>query len=144
MVVALALVGIPVPTFAATKGERALLRRINAVRAAHHLRTLHMRAALNVIAVAHTVYIARIGQLNHNSADGTSAVTRIRRAMHVSEAGETLACGSSVTQLVRLWMNSPPHRAILLDPRLRFIGVGIRAGRYDGFTVRFATADFGG
>jgi uncharacterized protein YkwD len=144
MVVALAIAGLPAPAIAATKGERALLRRINAVRAAHNLRPVHMRKALNAIAVSHTLYIARIGQLDHNSADGTSATTRIRHAMRVREAGETLACGSSVTQLVRLWMNSPPHRAILLDPQMRYIGVGIRGGRYEGFSMRFATADFGG
>jgi uncharacterized protein YkwD len=144
MVVALAIAGLPAPAIAATKGERALLRRINAVRAAHNLRPVHMRRALNAIAVAHTVYIARIGQLNHDSADGTTATARIHRAIRVSDAGETLACGSNVGQLIRLWMNSPPHREILLDPQMRYIGLGVRGGRFDGYRMRFATADFAG
>ena len=42
--------------------------------------------------------------------------------------------------IVKLWMGSPAHRAVLLTARLRDVGVGIVAGN-DG--RRYFTVDLG-
>jgi uncharacterized protein YkwD len=34
--------------------------------------------------------------------------------------------------MVRNWMASPPHRAALLDPNMRDIGLGVAAGAPQG------------
>ena len=124
MVVALGLLALPAPVFArSTSVERGLLRRINGARAGHHLPALRFRDALRSIAVAHTSYMVRIHELRHASADGTTADLRIRRALRVSSTGETLALAMTASALFRLWMDSPPHRAILLDRHLKYIGL---------------------
>ena len=51
-------------------------------------------------------------------------------------------------QLIEMWLNSPPHRENLLNPRWREIGLGgVRAlgapGIYTGYDVTILTADFG-
>ena len=61
--------------------------------------------------------------------------------------GETIAWGSggraTPASIVRSWLNSPGHRAILLDGRYKDLGVGIALGapgHGDGATF---TGDFG-
>jgi uncharacterized protein YkwD len=63
--------------------------------------------------------------------------------------GENIAWGSgklgTPKEIVRSWMNSPPHRANLLNPSFDDVGIGFRAGtpakgRKQGGTY---TADFG-
>ncbi len=49
---------------------------------------------------------------------------------------------------LELWLASPPHRANLLSPRWREIGLGavhafVAAGVYEGRAVTILTADFG-
>ena len=43
-------------------------------------------------------------------------------------AGETLVRGTAITprQVVRAWMRSPGHRAVLMKPRANRAGVGVR------------------
>jgi uncharacterized protein YkwD len=55
-------------------------------------------------------------------------------------AGETLARGSvGPRRVVTLWMHSPSHRAVLLNPRPRRIGVGATPDVYGRWVV---AADF--
>jgi uncharacterized protein YkwD len=43
--------------------------------------------------------------------------------------------------IVRLWMNSPPHRAVLLDARFRRMGVGARMATKNDKPVTIVTAN---
>jgi uncharacterized protein YkwD len=43
---------------------------------------------------------------------------------------------------VRLWMESPPHRAILFGPGFGRIGIARRWGRLGGARQSVVTADF--
>ncbi|HVU74140.1 MAG TPA: CAP domain-containing protein [Mycobacteriales bacterium] len=49
-----------------------------------------------------------------------------------SEAGEVIGYGGAgtgqVSRLVAAWLRSPHHRALLLDPHLRVIGIGLATG----------------
>ena len=45
--------------------------------------------------------------------------------------------------IVRDWLNSRSHRAVLLDPRYRFVGVGIAQGWLDEEPATLVTGHFG-
>ncbi|KKU51619.1 MAG: hypothetical protein A3H69_05845 [Candidatus Sungbacteria bacterium RIFCSPLOWO2_02_FULL_47_9] len=59
--------------------------------------------------------------------------------------GENLALGnfSDDHALVQAWMNSPGHRANILNPRYRDIGVAVRHGVFEGREVWLAVQAFG-
>jgi len=43
--------------------------------------------------------------------------------------GENLAAGASTAaEAMRLWMESPAHRAIILDPKWKEVGIAVRSG----------------
>ena len=70
----------------------------------------------------------------HSSRDGGSFDNRVRRFARHRALGETLAwlsgCGRrSAGRVVSMWMNSPPHRAVVLSAQYRRVGVGKRTGR---------------
>jgi uncharacterized protein YkwD len=67
------------------------------------------------------------GILTHVGTDGSRGVDRIlRTGLDISRWGENIACGhTSPEAVVQGWMNSPTHRANLLDGRLTHIGIGI-------------------
>ena len=137
------LAGVPAATAqAATPAQLrgAMLKQLNHVRAAHGLPRLRLQPRLTRCAMRHTRYLSRIGMLTHDSSDGTSAATRIRRAYGARVIGETLAFGDTVAWIVSAWMHSAPHRAILLDPDYRVVGIG---GLQVSDGTIWATADLG-
>jgi uncharacterized protein YkwD len=61
--------------------------------------------------------------------------------------GEDLAWGTGVTAqwVVNQWLASPSHRAVLLRPGFRRVGIGIRFGTFIGHGgAVVVTADFAG
>ena len=45
--------------------------------------------------------------------------------------------------IVEMWLGSPSHRYVLLSPRFRAVGVGIRVGSFMGCSrALVVTADF--
>jgi uncharacterized protein YkwD len=96
------------------------------------------------------------GYFEHNSADGTAFWKRIQRFYASSthtywSVGENLLWSSpdvNPAQAMQLWMNSPEHRANILNPRWRQIGVSsvhldTAPGTYQGLAVTIITTDFG-
>jgi len=72
-------------------------------------------------------------------------------AFHVrgSRIGENLAWGDGpfalVRTVVREWLDSPEHRANLLDPGFARIGIGVARGSFLGIAAAtVVTADFAG
>ena len=61
---------------------------------------------------------------------------------------ENLVWGTGVmpaSEEVAAWLSSPPHRANLLDPTLRRVGVATPVGPFAGFAAAtVVTADFAG
>jgi uncharacterized protein YkwD len=87
--------------------------------------------------------------LRHDSfshdGDGTTFAQRIRARVHYLKLGETLALmprHTSARSVVRAWMHSPPHRAVLLDPAYRRIGVAGANGNMGNGSACVITADF--
>lgn len=86
------------------------------------------------------------GRLDHNA--GTPFAERLQDAApEATMLGEDLAYGTGRAALpsaiVQSWMNSPPHRSVLLDCDFTDIGVGIATGSFGsrGYGTVYA-ADF--
>jgi uncharacterized protein YkwD len=121
-------------------GERAVVRAINRARAAHGLRGLRSHRRLARAADVHTRSMLRSNYFSHGAFSA-----RVRRYVSFRRIGETIAMTTrcSARKVVRMWLNSPPHRAVLLSGGFRRIGVGRRKGRLGATRACVVTADFG-
>lgn len=134
------------PTRAARAGrvERRIVRRINRARRRHGLRRLRSTRPLTFVAGLHSLDLARHHELSHASSDGTPFALRVRRVVDARVVGETIAEVSGrggARAVVRAWLRSPAHRAEVLGPRFRRIGVAhARRGGASVVTADFASA----
>jgi uncharacterized protein YkwD len=121
-------------------GERAVVRAINRARAGHGLRGLRTHRRLARAADAHSRSMLRADYFSHGAFS-----QRVRRYVSLRRIGETIAMTSrcSARTVVRMWLNSPPHRAVLLSGGFRRVGVGRRKGRLGATRACLVTADFG-
>ena len=144
--VLLLLTLVPVASGAARRPAAELLRQeINRVRALHGLPAVQLDGKLHGAARRLSSEMASTGVLNHTSPDGSTFADRLAAAgWHGSTAGEDIAVAPRPAAVVRMWLASPPHRAILLSGDYRTIGLGIAAGTFKGRTMLFVTADFAG
>jgi uncharacterized protein YkwD len=142
---AIACVAVPAPAVARRhdRVERAVIHRINFIRAVYGLPHVRPWFALRHAAEEHSRDMARANFFDHPSSDGTPFDVRLRRYVGGRSVGETLAVlsgGGLASRVVSMWMNSPPHRAILLERGFRRIGVA----RHHGGLGTLFTADFAG
>jgi uncharacterized protein YkwD len=119
-------IAVLVPASASASGAQRMLTAINQVRQAHGLRALRPSGNLNRSARRYSSYMLAHDYFGH--------VSRIRASWsRWSWLGENLAMysgwGTRVGSIVRDWMHSPPHRAVLLSPRYRAAGIGYAHGR---------------
>jgi uncharacterized protein YkwD len=134
--------------------ERAVVVQINRERAANGLGALRTNHQLSRAADAHSADMRARRFFGHDSLGGPSWFARVNRYLRAREIGEVIGrlwrSGNArrpgprteAGRMVRLWMNSPPHRAVLLSPRLARLGVGRRAGDSQGGVETVYTVDF--
>jgi len=126
--------------------ERKVVRLVNRIRTHHGLRKLKASRTLAHAASDHTGDMLRADYLSHDSRDGTPMATRVRRYTGARWVGENIAVTSRrrgvARRVVRMWMASPGHRAVLLSPKSRRIGVGRERGRLGGAAYSVFTVDF--
>jgi uncharacterized protein YkwD len=138
----------PVPATAAqSQAEKAIVREINRARRAHGLRAVRVSTGLARVAKAHSRKMLQHDVLTHSSLDGSSFGARLQRAGKRRRYGETLAwapdgSGTTARVLVKLWMGSAHHRAVLMDGSLRRVGVGRVSGAMGAQSGAAITADF--
>jgi uncharacterized protein YkwD len=149
VVLALGPALLPAPAEAAPRlshTERRLARIVNHIRLQRGLPALAFSRALSRAADAHSADLARRHLLDHASGDGTPFDRRVRRFLPASRVGETLAMvsrgGGGARAVVRMWLASPPHRAIMLSSSFRRIGIGVRTAWTGAAPALFVTADF--
>jgi uncharacterized protein YkwD len=125
--------------------ERAFLLAVNRVRAAHRLVPVRFDARLEQAARSHTEEMLTQGFFAHG------AVARRLESFGVAgpRIGETLGwhtpSGNAVSVVLRLWLRSPEHRAVLLRGGFVRIGVGTAVGHFEGYAnTLVVTADFAG
>ncbi|MBI3943144.1 MAG: CAP domain-containing protein [Chloroflexi bacterium] len=110
-------------------GDGDTLRRvfilINQYRVNNNLPPLVLNARLGNAAQIHSDDMATTDNVSHTGSDGSSPWDRIRHAgYNILDAGEAVAAGQgSPEEVVNAWINSLPHRHILLG-NYRDIGIG--------------------
>jgi uncharacterized protein YkwD len=116
--------------------EARVQRHVNRVRAVHGLRPLRFERCTDGLAESWSARLATTRGLVHQDAGRMLSTCRARWV------AETLGRGAySPEGLVRAWMRSPYHRAVLLSPKARRIGVGstLVSGPVGGEWVTAAT-----
>jgi uncharacterized protein YkwD len=114
------------------KLRSALLCVINRKRSAEGLRALKLDRKLQRAAGRHARDMVRHDYFAHQRPGGPDLTTRLDRVgWHGTRWGETIAygCGSSSSPkaTLRAWLNSPPHREIILSGTYKRGGLGVGA-----------------
>ena len=129
-----------------TTSEQQVISLINQIRAQHNLTPLTADRQLRNAARAHSTDMLKRAFFDHNSPNETWDA-RVARFLKAPLTGENIAMGSGTyaapTSIVKQWMASPPHRAMILTAAFKRIGLGLASGTYQGTTgTVMATADF--
>jgi len=126
-----------------SSSESSLLNTMNAVRKSHGLPTLRVDSHLVRAARGHSSDMLRRGYFAHGSVAGRAVAVGARGPLF----GEDLAWATRLTAqwVVDSWLASPSHRAVLLRPGFRRVGIGIVFGTFIGHGgAGIVTADFAG
>jgi uncharacterized protein YkwD len=126
-----------------TGSETSLLNTMNAVRQAHGLPALRVDFHLVRAARGHSADMMRRQYFAHGSVAGRAVAAGARGPLF----GEDLAWATGITAnwVVEHWLASPSHRAILLRPGFRRVGIGYAFGTFIGRGgAGVVTADFAG
>jgi uncharacterized protein YkwD len=155
-----ALPAAPAATSRRVTIDRALdvsvLQRVNEVRAENGLQPLRLSVSLSHAAAAHTREMVAAGYFGHESSDGSPFWKRVKRFYGTKgfaawSVGENLIWGSPVLSsddTVNGWLESPEHRANLLSPNWREVGLAAThvpsaPGTFGDRETTVVTADFG-
>ena len=137
------------------QAARSIRCLINQTRHRHGLKHLQSNGRLERAARKHTGYMKRHHCFSHNCPGEPSFVARLQRVHYIVNGlrywsvAENIAWGAGARgtpkAIVRGWMHSPGHRANILNPQFKHLGVGFARGcprgtRADGGTY---TTDFG-
>jgi uncharacterized protein YkwD len=117
------------------RADEAVLCLVDDQRRHAGLAPLRPDAALGAAATRHSRDMVARDYFGHYDPSGSGPVARARSAGFCRRAcriSEDLAWGMSVlatpAAMVRDWMHSAEHRAIILDPRQRLTGIGVVYG----------------
>ncbi len=143
------------PSDVSLKKIRAATRcLINTRRSGHGLGRLRGNRELATAAKRHSRNMVQEKFFSHSSLSGASPLDRVARTGYLSGSdsymvGETLAWGgrhrAKPRAIVRSWMRSSGHRAVILSSSYRHVGIGVARGAPVTGVRRAATytADFG-
>lgn len=113
-------------------GQAEVLREINLARVTRGIPPLRISKILNVPARFHGTYLARTGILDHDGQDGRPFYVRLYAAgfSRRKAVGENLGliggCSPDAADvMVDMWLSSPGHRANLLSPRFKVVGISV-------------------
>jgi uncharacterized protein YkwD len=136
--------------------ETGVLQQLNAIRAQYGLVPLKLNASLTAAADSHSQEMGLDGYFQHSSNDGTAFWKRIghwypSNGFGYWTVGENLLWSSpdvDASHALDMWMHSPEHKANILAPRWREIGISAvhlpaATGTYRGLAVTIITTDFG-
>ena len=112
---------------------------VNQDRAARGLQPLHWDRALAMAAAQHANRMVAENTLSHQYPGEPDLLNRaVLAGAHFQALAENIAIGPGAEALEKQWMNSAPHRANILDPRMNAIGIAVlERGGY-----LFAVEDF--
>jgi uncharacterized protein YkwD len=128
-------------------GESDLLAQVNSFRASRGLSTVVVSDSLTMAAKWMATDMSANNYFAHTSLDGRSPTQRMADTGYPAFstwAGENLAAGyTAAAEVLKGWINSPGHLAVLTNPEYRAIGIGrsYSGGSQYGW---YWAADFGG
>jgi uncharacterized protein YkwD len=109
--------------------SRAAAAAVAAARSRNGLPAMSADSKLERAAVEQARYMAAGGRMQHTALRGRDFETRMRANGVAAPAAENLAHGRfDIAGVVDIWMNSPPHRRNMLDPRFASFGLGHAPG----------------
>jgi len=127
-----------------TRTEQSFVVAVNRIRSANALSPVAIDAKLVNAARFHSADMVEHGYFGHGAWD----VRLVRFGAVGPRVGEDLgwaATADPVGTIVREWLASPSHRAVLLRPGFRRVGIGVRVGPFRGWPrAVVVTADFEG
>jgi uncharacterized protein YkwD len=144
-----------VPTSAtAPAAVSTTLCLVNAERAEHGLKPVTLDGKLTRAARHMSTDMIRRNFLSHVTPTGGTLTTRLAKVDYQSatqdwSAGEIIGAGtgglSTPAELMATWLDSPPHRAALLDRTFTHFGAGVAVGApaADGTSRAAYTVEFG-
>ena len=140
----------PSASFDARGWESEILRITNVERQNAGLNPLVVCTRLANSALAHTNRMLEGQFFSHSDpGTGTASGDRIRSTGYFDSSngwgyGENIAMGYSSPNATMVgWMNSPGHRANILNPSFTHLGVGVNIGKWDAWYRSVATQNFG-
>lgn len=140
------LLSLSAPVSAQSSDAAQLLARINTLRTQNGLLPLDVSSLLTTSAQRHSDDMAQTGNIDHTGSDGSTIDSRIRATgyghwRNFGLWGENIYGGqmADVDAAWNFWINSQVHRANLLNPRYREVGLGV--GKSDNGT--YYTLNFG-
>ncbi|CAG8460478.1 864_t:CDS:2 [Cetraspora pellucida] len=115
-----------------------MLQLVNAERKKNNSPALTLDSRLTRAAQNHANYMASIQKLTHDDKSGNIGDRIKAQGYSWSVVGENIAFGQkNEDEAMKSWMNSPPHKANILDKRFKHLGVGYSSnGNY--WTQNFA------
>ncbi len=122
--------------------DQQMLDLVNKERSKAGANPLKLNDKLDLAADEHTLDQATNNKMSHTGSNGSKFDDRIKGDGYLfSFAAENVAVGQKdPIQVMESWMNSPGHRANILNPNLTEMGVGVAAGQGGKL---FWTQDFG-
>jgi len=124
--VPLASTSLPPVAVASARSSRSIVRRVNAFRRRHHRRPVRYSPALSRSSARQSRAMLAHDRFAHGS--------NRRMLRRFSPLGEVIAARPGwrprVGATVRQWIDSPPHRSLLLQPSFRYAGGSPAYGRF--------------
>ncbi len=119
-------INIPTVSSTVTAYESEVVRLVNEIRKENGLKPLTHDWQLSRVARYKSQDMKDLGYFSHNSPTYGSPFNMMKSfGINYRSAGENIAKGyQSPEAVVNAWMNSPGHRANILNPSFTHIGVG--------------------
>jgi uncharacterized protein YkwD len=125
LVVAVLVAGMPSPADADNvTARRTTLQLLNQTRRNHGLPAFRLNANVSHFAWKHSKKMAERYRCIH-----TANLYDVVRAYSPSTWGENVGAAGTLKRVRTLWMGSGGHRANILNPRFRRIGIGVVKAR---------------
>jgi uncharacterized protein YkwD len=116
--------------------EAQMLVMVNEERSQRGLKTLKADPEMTLVARKHAADMFARGYFSHLSPEGSDPFDRMRKGkIDFLAAGENLALAQTLRIAHTGLMNSPGHRANILNPKFGRLGIGILDGGIYGYMI---------
>ena len=138
-------IGPVVPAFSSAITAENIINLTNLSRESYKIPALRENVLLAHAAQAKADDMLAKGYFSHNTPDGKTPWDFIvATGYNYISAGENLAVNFTEAESVEdAWMNSPGHKANIINKNFSEIGIGISSGQYQGHQAIFVVQMFG-